>query len=291
MPRDEKIIEQLKEYFASRDDVSMAFLFGSQAKGTAIAESDTDIAVYFTPKERWLEWEEDTEYPAESDIWSATGKIAPTPSTDLIVLNRAPAMLAAEIIQNGIPLFVKDWGLYWRFRLTITDAAEEFRQIKDDWRAIVARSRSITYFDRERLADRIEFMERELQDLPKFEKLTFIEYQDNRDLRRNVERWVENIVNASIDISKTLLASEKKQTPMKYEEILKALGGADGFPHETADTLGLFAKTRNWLAHEYLDMSFDRIEKFIKIAGSVYPALATHARRKISESFQSEKAL
>jgi len=37
-------IEALKRYFESRKDVAFAFLFGSQARGTATKLSDIDIA-------------------------------------------------------------------------------------------------------------------------------------------------------------------------------------------------------------------------------------------------------
>ena len=39
-------IQQLKEYFERQDDVSMAFVFGSYAKGRETAESDFDVAIY-----------------------------------------------------------------------------------------------------------------------------------------------------------------------------------------------------------------------------------------------------
>ena len=281
---DAATIQKLKDYFAARDDVSMAFLFGSQAKGTAGGDSDTDIGVYFKPEGRQLEWEETKEYPATNEVWSAVDVTAQTPTSDIVVLNRAPSILAANILENGIPLVIKDARLFSRLWLAVTDAAEEFRQIKEDWRAVSARSQSITYFDKERLLDRIEFMESELQDLPKFERLSYETYRADRDMRRNVERWVENIVNASIDIAKILLASEKKATPMKYAEALSSLGVLADFPQETADRMSEFAKTRNWLAHEYPDMSFDRVENFIKIAGATYPKLVAFARKRIQVS-------
>lgn len=46
----EQKIEQLKDYFAERDDIVMAFLFGSRAKSRSQALSDWDIGVYFTPE-------------------------------------------------------------------------------------------------------------------------------------------------------------------------------------------------------------------------------------------------
>ncbi|MBI3442992.1 MAG: nucleotidyltransferase domain-containing protein [Candidatus Sungbacteria bacterium] len=42
----EEKINKLREYFEGRDDVVMAFLFGSQAKGYARPESDWDIGVF-----------------------------------------------------------------------------------------------------------------------------------------------------------------------------------------------------------------------------------------------------
>ncbi|MBI3600541.1 MAG: nucleotidyltransferase domain-containing protein [Nitrospinae bacterium] len=42
-------IEALKHYFETRKDIAFAFLFGSQARGTATKLSDVDIAIYFYP--------------------------------------------------------------------------------------------------------------------------------------------------------------------------------------------------------------------------------------------------
>jgi predicted nucleotidyltransferase len=48
----------LKEYFEKREDILMAFLFGSYAKAISHRESDVDIAVYFRPRSGFLEWAE-----------------------------------------------------------------------------------------------------------------------------------------------------------------------------------------------------------------------------------------
>jgi hypothetical protein len=52
------------------------------------------------------------------------------------------------------------------------------------------------------------FLEEELQDYPKFKLLTRTDYITDRDKRRSVERWIENIINSSIDISKVILTLE-----------------------------------------------------------------------------------
>ncbi|HID95445.1 MAG TPA: nucleotidyltransferase domain-containing protein [Candidatus Latescibacteria bacterium] len=98
----DKIIAKLKDYFERRDEIVMAFLFGSWAKRLRHTDSDVDIAVYFKP------------------------------------------------------------------------------------------------------------------DFPKFSKMDWRTYNLDRDLRRNLERWLENIVNCSIDIAKIILASEGREIPGSY---------------------------------------------------------------------------
>jgi hypothetical protein len=48
--------------------------------------------------------------------------------------------------------------------------------------------------DRERLIRYIDFMELELSDFPKFLKVDLKIYNEDKDMRRNLERWIENIV-------------------------------------------------------------------------------------------------
>jgi hypothetical protein len=120
-------IENLRCYFAEREDVAFAFLFGSQARGTATRNSDTDIAVYFTPTgEERFEYQGETVYPAENGVWDALERIAGS-GVELIVLNRTSAVISASALR-GIPLHIRDWSLYIDFLLVATDEAEGIRE-------------------------------------------------------------------------------------------------------------------------------------------------------------------
>ncbi len=119
--------EKLKTYFLERNDIAFAFLYGSYAKGQARKSSDVDIAIYFYPKEtRSLEFEEEIFYDAEDDIWADLERIVKN-EVELLVLNRAPSIVAASAIR-GVPLVVNDWSLYLRFMELITNVAEDFRE-------------------------------------------------------------------------------------------------------------------------------------------------------------------
>lgn len=128
------MIKLLKEYFEGRDDVLMAFLFGSYARAIPHRESDVDIAVYFRPKSGYLEWEEfDIKYEAEDRIWLDVERLLKR-NVDLIILNRARSTIAHSAI-NGIPIIIKDRGLYLDFMLRVTSEAEDFRETFEDyWR-------------------------------------------------------------------------------------------------------------------------------------------------------------
>jgi uncharacterized protein YutE (UPF0331/DUF86 family) len=127
--------------------------------------------------------------------------------------------------------------------------------------------------DRERLIRYIDFMESELSDFQKFSNVDWKAYQEDRDLRRNLERWVENLVNCSIDIAKVILVSEKRRIPSTYKEVLKELGATPYFDEGFGEAISRWAGLRNILAHEYLDTRWDSIRRFIQSSEPTYHKL------------------
>jgi uncharacterized protein YutE (UPF0331/DUF86 family)/predicted nucleotidyltransferase len=273
-------LKKLKEYFSKNADISMVFIFGSYARDRQISESDFDIAIYFFPEGRAIEWEETKNYDGEDKIWRDVEKIVGI-KTDFVILNRASSVLASSIVREGIPLIIKDRSLYLRFLLIISSAAEHFREFVHEFWAIKQRSLSISEDDKIRLIRIVDFLETEIRDFSGFNTITLQDYESNTALRRNVERWVENIVNSSIDIAKIVLASEKKRIPQTYREILWEMSLLSDFPQETAESLAKFAKLRNILAHEYLDIRFNQIRQFIDESENSYRKLVDFVKRFI----------
>jgi predicted nucleotidyltransferase len=120
----------------------MAFLFGFHAKGQVLFDSDVDIAVYFKPEERRLEWEEKKEYAGVTEIWAETEKILGE-NVDIMVLNKAPSLIAFDALRTGIPLVIKDGMLYLRFLLFISSAAMDYKEFIEDYWQIEQRSTSL----------------------------------------------------------------------------------------------------------------------------------------------------
>ena len=276
----EKKLGKLKDYFAKREEVLMAFAFGSNVTGRATTESDFDIAVYFKPKIKEMEWEEEKEYETEDEIWADVEKIVGI-RTDFIVLNRAPSTFAFSIIQNGKPIIIKDKSFYTRFYLLISSAAEYFMEFTKDFWAIKQRSNSLSEIDRQRLIRIADFFEKEIEDYKDFKNISQKDYEGDTALKRNIERWAENIVNSSIDIAKIILASEKINIPETYRETLRSLSKIKNFDADTAENLSKYAKMRNILAHEYLDIRFKQLKNFTNESETAYRYLLNFTKQMI----------
>lgn len=265
-------IKRLKKYFENCEEVLMAFVFGSQSKDVAIKASDWDIAVYFKPKNknpldlfhRKIEWEEqDSEYPEEDKVWGDLIDILQTDNVDLVILNRAAANIATAAIK-GQPLVIKNYGLYLEFMLLITKEAEDYYDFVQDYYAISQRSLSLNPQDRERLIKTVDFMEKEMALYSYFSNLSKKVYEDEILKRHEVEKWLENIVVATIDISKIVVGSEKKLIPDTYREAVSKAIQILKLPNEFADNLARWVKLRNVITHEYLDIKWKKISNFIQ---------------------------
>lgn len=127
--------------------------------------------------------------------------------------------------------------------------------------------------ERERLLKHLDFLKEELQDFQKFRELARKSYFEDRDSRRNVERWVENLVNCSIDIGKVILTAKRKGIPETYREVLFNLGSLPEFSEMLGKELSRWARLRNILAHEYVDIRWTNIKAFIDEAEPAFDEL------------------
>ena len=123
----EELLKELREYFSKREDIAFAFLFGSAARGNLRKEGDVDVGIYFWP-EKGIEWENvKKRYEGENRIALDLERLL-RKEVDLIVLNRAKAVLADEIVRKGQPLIIKGRGFFLDFLCIISDEAEYVRE-------------------------------------------------------------------------------------------------------------------------------------------------------------------
>jgi len=264
-------IKKLKEYFKGQDNILMAFIFGSQVEGRASKISDWDIGVYFKPKE-YLELETERDYPNENEMRSDLIDILGTEEVDFVVLNRAKPSLVYNILREGLPLIIKNKKIYLDLLCKVSyEAMDWWKFVADFWK-ISEKAKSISPEAKTRLREHLKFLEREFGEIKEIRKFNWQDYLGNSFKRKIIERWVENLVRVSIDIAKIILASEKKEIPQSYKDTLEFfwafyVGGDEKFGEKFAS----FAALRNIVTHQYLDLRWKQIKKFIREADRLYP--------------------
>lgn len=278
----EILIKKLRKYFKGREDVAFAYLFGSVAKGRTHSESDVDIGIYFTPATRALEYEAEKRYPGEGEIRDDLDKII-NREIDMVVLNRASSTLFFGVISEGVKIFSRNEKLFSRVADAVHDLAEEFSEFIFDFVKIKERSKSLSVTDRVRLERLLDFIGDQMIDFKNFSAVNQLMYEDQVSVKRNLERWAETMASASIDIAKILIASAKRPIPQTYKYILKDLAFLEGFDRNVAEKIARFSDLRNLLAHEYLDLRFALLNKFIKEAEPLFFYLINYTKRTLEK--------
>ncbi|OGM98835.1 MAG: hypothetical protein A2817_02865 [Candidatus Yanofskybacteria bacterium RIFCSPHIGHO2_01_FULL_39_8b] len=276
-------IKRLAEYFKNRDDVVMAFLFGSRSNHRSHQGSDWDLAVYFKSPDGRLEIEKDHDYPQERQIRGNCIEILRTDSVDVIILNRAPATLADTAIR-GIQLVIKDRRLWLEFMLKVTSQAIDYRQLVKSYAEIYWRSASLTLRDADALDKRLIFVNSEFEALKEYFSFSWSEYQGDDKKRKIVERTIENIMNACIDISKIILSSKRRVVPDTYREIVRQAGLIPPFTLEISKRLSDWVDLRNILAHEYLDYRWKEVRDFLENCGPTLQSFLDIAKKFLEEN-------
>jgi uncharacterized protein YutE (UPF0331/DUF86 family)/predicted nucleotidyltransferase len=267
----QKKIELLKKYFKKKKSVLLAFLFGSRAKKREMGESDWDIGVYFKPKE-YLELETNFEYPEEEGMWSDLVDILKTDNVDLVVLNRARPDLVYTTLRDGIPLIIRDKGLYLDLLCKTYYEAIDWWNFVLEFYKIGEKAKSLSLQARAKVTERLKFLEREFSEIEMMRKITWNDYRTDSFKQKVIERWIERLVMAAIDIAQIFLASEKREVPESYQDVLKLFVSLNlKFSEKEAETFSNFAKLRNVVAHEYLDIKWSKIKKFVVEAEKLFP--------------------
>lgn len=154
---------------------------------------------------------------------------------------------------------------------------------------IIKRDRRLKNDTKIRLVKHINFLENEIDDYHKFNPLSWNKYSEERNERRNVERWIENIVNSSVDIAKIILAFEKKAIPDTYREMLISLSLIPCFDKENMKNIAKWVRFRNIIVHEYLDIKWKSIRRFIQETEEIYKELLNEVKNYLNQKLEEEE--
>jgi uncharacterized protein YutE (UPF0331/DUF86 family) len=117
-------------------------------------------------------------------------------------------------------------------------------------------------YARGRLIDSIRFISEEIKEFQQeYAEKTWPEYQEDKKLQKLMDRTVENILTALIELCGTIL-TEKGVAVESYGHALRETGKVLGFSENEQEDLFRLAIQRNRLAHRYLNFRWQAIRLF-----------------------------
>ena len=129
--------QTLEAYFASADDLVLAYLFGSHARGRAGPLSDVDVAVLLAGR-----LNDDNCFDRRLEITGGLTDILPAEDVDVAILNQAPLALRYRVVRDGVLLFCRDRQAMIELRVRTVSEYLDFKPvIEQHERAILQRAR------------------------------------------------------------------------------------------------------------------------------------------------------
>lgn len=115
-----------------------------------------------------------------------------------------------------------------------------------------------------RIGESLQFISNEIKEFEiEYSGKNWLDYQKDAKLQKLMDRTVENILTALIEICGTFLA-EKGIAAENYSEVMAKAAGQLGLEDATQANLAKLAVQRNRLAHRYLDFKWQAIKMFVE---------------------------
>jgi len=120
----EEYLPILKNYFASQPSVVLAYLFGSQARRTASALSDIDIAILLDRKVSLEHY-----FDIRVNFTGELMELLQLNEVDVAILNQAPPALKYLVLRDGLPLYQRNRDEMIEFRVQAFNEYQDFKPV------------------------------------------------------------------------------------------------------------------------------------------------------------------
>jgi uncharacterized protein YutE (UPF0331/DUF86 family) len=146
-------------------------------------------------------------------------------------------------------------------------------------------------YARGRILDSLRYLTEEMREFQDdYAAKTWQDYQTDRKLQKLIDRTVENILTALIEICGAFLTEEGIAAD-SYSDVLKKAGSRLGLTNEEQRNLAGLAMQRNRLAHRYLNFRWQTIRAYSErsdLIAKVADMLLTREEPPIKDEVNNE---
>ncbi|MDI6792386.1 MAG: DUF86 domain-containing protein [bacterium] len=113
-----------------------------------------------------------------------------------------------------------------------------------------------------RISESLQFITEEMKEFEReYSTKAWQDYQKDKKLQKLMDRTVENILTALIEVSGTVL-TEEGIAAESYSDVLKKVCEFFGFSEENQSSMAKLAIQRNRLAHRYLNFRWQAVRMY-----------------------------
>jgi len=118
----EDIASALNEYFRDKEEILLAFIFGSAVSGRLTENSDVDIAILFSIM------------PEFHEVLNITDEISGiiNKEVDIVVLNDSSPVIRMQVLKNGKLIKRKDAVIYNNFYVKTVKEYDDLKYIRKE---------------------------------------------------------------------------------------------------------------------------------------------------------------
>lgn len=127
----EDIVGTLHNYFRTKEEILLAFVFGSAVSGLLTNESDVDIAILFSSM---------PEFPELLNIRDELSGII-NKEVDVVVLNDSSPVIRMQVLKNGKLIKRKDDVIYNNFYVKTVKEYDDLKYIRKEAEDNILRGR------------------------------------------------------------------------------------------------------------------------------------------------------
>jgi len=264
----------------SRNNVELAYLFGSQAKGREGPESDVDIAILLAAdgKDKYDFFK--TQLAMGRELRKLFGR-----DVDVVVLNSATALLKYEVIACGKVLYQKSDETRIRFEAQLQAEYLDTSHTRRIYAASLGSEGVDDMISREIVEERLYEMNENLKLLQEVKKYPLSDFKSDPFKFKTAERCLHIAIECVLDIGNHIIAEMKWKRPKGYGDILEILANRKAIPADFADRFSPIANLRNILVHAYLSIdhdvlykNLDNIADFKEFEGYIMKFLDAHLK-------------
>jgi predicted nucleotidyltransferase len=113
----EELKEKLAGFFRMKEEVSLAYLFGSSLQGKSGKDHDIDIGLFLNPR-LYESLDEGNPYGYKAEMIVELMNLLKYDLIDLVILNKCTPVLAYQVIHHGTLLFARSEKTRIQFELT-----------------------------------------------------------------------------------------------------------------------------------------------------------------------------